>query len=724
MQRKRERVWLASPWAWVGLALSASLATACSRTAPPTPEVTTVNRRVALQQFEGSNACAELEAYIEDTAVSLMRARLSESRDDNLFYARNRNNWFGGGDVVFAESADASGASPPMAQNAPSNAAPTDFTTTNNQEQAVDEADIIKNDGTRLFALAGGKLRAVKTWPANELGLLGTLTLAGQPRELFLHGADRVVVFSQLGGSGYYGGCNGACDAISLPGGGGAGGDGQHAVRVSIIDVSNMRAMRLLSSYDVPGNYVSARKIGESVRIVVTSRFNFPQETEWYPDYSAQSWEMFWSDEAAIASAYDGMMARNEQLIRAQSLGAWVPVARYSEGSTQGEFPRDCGQYARNTAPTELGFVTVATLDLATSGFDQTSIVAAPAEVYASERSLYLASRHWWSSPAPGQSDATYLHKFDISSPAAAVYVASGTVDGQIVDQFSMDEGADGSFRIVTTITTREQQSDEGRWWNFSTKNRLSVLAEAQGALDVIGQSPDLAPGERVMSSRILGNRGFVVTFRQVDPLFTFDLTNPRNPILLGELKIPGFSTYLHPLDETHLLTIGTYVPEPTGGENDWRARALQLAIFDVSDMRNPVQTHTQLVGTAYGWSEAQSNHKAFNYFAARKTLAIPFSDYSWGAQSDNDYWSRFTSQLRVFNVDAQAGFSAVGNIDLGDMYRESGSGYGYSWSYWWQPDVRRSIMADDYIYAIGDAGVRVVHRDDTATAVATAKFD
>jgi len=137
-----------------------------------------------------------------------------------------------------------------------------------------------------------------------------------------------------------------------------------------------------------------------------------------------------------------------------------------------------------------------------------------------------------------------------------------------------------------------------------------------------------------------------------------------------------------------------------------------------VSNFAQPVQTHNQLVGTAYSWSEAAWDHKAFNHFPAKKLLAIPFFDWSYTA---SNYWDSFVSELRVFGVDAQAGFTVKGALSLSDLYRD----YGYSsWAWYWSPAVRRSVMADDYVYAISDAGIRVAHVDSLSTAITTVKFD
>jgi hypothetical protein len=151
----------------------------------------------------------------------------------------------------------------------------------------------------------------------------------------------------------------------------------------------------------------------------------------------------------------------------------------------------------------------------------------------------------------------------------------------------------------------------------------------------------------------------------------------------------------------------------------NWQARALQLAIFDVSDMANPRQTFTQLVGTAYSWSEALYEHKAFNYFPAKKLLAIPFSDWSYGSNG-GFYWNSFVSDLRVYSVDPLTGFVPKGAVSMSDMYQVEQY---YNWIYYWTPSVRRSVMADDFVYSISDAGLRVANISNLSVPLATARF-
>ena len=185
----------------------------------------------------------------------------------------------------------------------------------------------------------------------------------------------------------------------------------------------------------------------------------------------------------------------------------------------------------------------------------------------------------------------------------------------------------------------------------------------------------------------------------------------------MGELKVTGFSTYLHPLGDNHLLALGEARDESGG----WQGRAVKLSLFDVSDPAHPREAFTQTVGTSSGYTEALWSHKAFNFFPERGLLAIPFSDWN---SSSGDYWSSFVSDLRLFHVSVTGGITPRGSLGLSDLYRSYGSG---AWSYTYSPWVRRSVMADDsgstYVYAISDAGIRVARQDALGAPLATAPF-
>jgi hypothetical protein len=694
------------------LGVGAGVGAGCSGGGPGEPAA--IVERLTLDSFK---SCDELETYIEDQAVRDMQLQLECQKDGG---------WCGGGLLApGAATADAAGAK---------SSGPSAYTKTNTQVAGVDEADFMKNDGTRIFVLSGQKLRAVKSWPADQLGLASSLSIEGYPSQMFLDEKNRVVVFSSIytpyaglneGGRGFTGGA--PADIACVGGFDGCGGYYGNTTKVTVVDVSDVTQLKVTAEYYVPGNYANSRRIGSSVRVVLSDWFRWPSTVKFYPDFSDPN---LYNDKARWNAALDALKVANEKLIRAQTLEQWLPGAKrkLTDGSVV-NVGLNCGDFYKSNAPVHLGLATVATLNLdaiskgpSDSALSRSSIVGEVGEIYASTSALYIASPHWWWWPVPGQQSYTYLHKFDLTDPSRANYVASGGVEGTIVDQFSMDEDK-GYFRIATTLARQvpDTQNPQNRWGTIQNSNRITVLNESAGQLVRIGQSPEIAVGERIYSSRFVGDRGFVVTFRQIDPLFTFDLSRPTEPRQVGELKVPGFSTYIQPLDANNLLTIGVYQPALTGGSPNWSERRLQLSIFNVSDFKNPKQTFTQLVGTAYGWSDATYDHHAFNYFPERKLLAIPFSDYQ---SSLTDPWGQFTSDIRVFGIDTATGITPRGSLTMKDTYVAGGAP---GFSYWYSPWIRRSVMATDsgvdYVYAVSDAGVRSAQLGNLTAPLATVLF-
>jgi hypothetical protein len=674
------------------------------------PENQPVQQQARLESFD---QCEELEDYIEDTAVLDMRAQLSWQK-------RMIGQWGRGIPIAI------DGGGPPMmgapeldavsgGANGGSNPAPRgpgDYTDTNNQVSGVDEADFVKNDGTRILVISGRKLYLHQSWPAESLRAVGSLGLEGWPREMFLEG-NRVTIFSGVyvqedTGSG---GAGGGADLAICPADAPCGYYGSNATKVTVVDVTDMSSPQVVDELYLPGSYSNARRTGETVRLLLNDHFRWPAGMKWSPEYN----ESLWKDDDRLRDAIDDLMKQNEKVIRERTLAQWLPTGwRKRPDGSKVEVGYDCRDFYRSNAPAKLGFVTVATLNpgATESTVRRSSLVASPGEIYASKDALYLASQHWWWWPTDGQVTHTYLHKFDTRSAGVARYVGSGVVEGHLLNQFSMDEH-EGVLRVATTIATL-RVTEDAPWGRQETTNRVTTFREQDGRLVKAGQSEDLAVGERIFSARFIGNKGYVVTFRQVDPLFTFDLSDPENPRKVGELKVPGFSSYIHPLGENHLLTVGMHVPE---NQTDWRQRAVKLSLFDVSNPAEPKEAFTQLVGTAYGWSESLWEHKAFNFFPAKGLLAIPFSDYN---PTSTDYWSGFRSELKVFRVDTATGFTPVGAVSMADVYQV----HNYrNWSWYWTPNVRRSVMADDYVYAISDAGVRVSHVSNLQAPLATTYF-
>jgi hypothetical protein len=637
-------------------------------------------------------SCADLKAEIESMAIREMNAQI-----DEILAGLDKPN-----PIVYGPASSPSTSPVPSAPTEGRDSA-TDYTTTNTQERGVDEPDFVKNDGSRIFVLNGRQLVAVRAWPPESARLESSTTVAEgdlTPVEMFFH-KNRVVVFSRSYGDIYpYLAVPAATTGVA--GGGSAGSpiasstppDFRKGARlvVTVLDVSG-NVPTILHEQQLEGAYVSARRTEDVVRFVTVAPRRGPDLIFW-PDRNVD-----WSRPNAVRQALEEARKENVRRIRASSLEDWLPRA-FENGAP---VPRECGSFLATNVSARLGFTTVSSLDLGNLQTSHQTILNPADEVYASTDALYLTARHYWSTPPSSDTQIrqnhTYVFQFDARSQRTVRYVASGGVAGHIVDQFSLDE-QDGYLRIATTRRTTIG------WRNQDTTNNLFVLHAEGSRLRVVGEIDGLARDESIYSARFEGPRGYLVTFRQVDPLFTLDLRDPRQPLVAGELKVPGFSTYLHPLDRDHLLTIGREVTDNN------RQGGVQLQVFDVSSFANPQLLHRYTLGSASSSSEAGYDHRAFTYFTSRGLLAIPFSDWSSSGRT-----SRYSSTLQVLRATV-GGIAPVGSVEHADLLQGTQGRYPY-----WTPQVRRGVMMDDYVYSISYGGLKVNDTRDLSRTVATIPF-
>jgi beta propeller domain-containing protein len=617
---------------------------------------------VALQDFR---SCSNLEDYIKTQALKDMNAQI-DALIKGLYSGPGRGLPIPGA---------AAPAGTPVPALAPTQAR--DFTTTNTQEKDVDEGDFVKNDGSRAFVLHDRQLVKLDTWPPESTRIAWAQPLEGYPMEMFLEG-DRVAVFSRVNLSPAF--ARAGAPLRSLPCSLTRDVRCADGLKITVLDVSGADPGVLYELY-LQSGYVSSRRVGSSVRVVSTGGLRGPVLTYYLDTYSP--------DREALRNAYERLRSRNADIIKSSSLEDWLPPSLEVVGGRPRVLTPDCAFFH---ASTTLGLTTVTALNLARpdAGALLTSLLSPADEVYASKQSLYLTMRHYWRPGVQSVQEHTYIHKFDTASDSLRIrYVASGGVPGHILDQFSLSEDQ-GSLRVATT------QRLLG-----TITNGVHVLQAQGGRLEQVGVVAGLAPGEQLYSSRFLDNRGYLVTYRVVDPLFTIDVSDPRQPRQVGELKVPGFSTYLHPIDRDHLLAIGRETAETPNG---LRVIGLALQVFDVSDFSSPRLMHKQVFGTWGSSSEAENDHKAFNYFPARGLLAIPFSDWTQSRVGG------FQSSLELFRVSLAGGIVSAGSVDHSDLNRPVAY-QSYPWPY--SPRVRRSIMMEDFVYSISMGGVKVSPVDD-----------
>ena len=519
-----------------------------------------------------------------------------------------------------------------------------DYSGTNVQEEGVDEPDLVKTDGETLFAIANGRLRAVDVTGAKPR-LLDSLALdARMTHELLLHG-DRLLVLSR---GGFWIEPLPATAARIAP----------YAPASSVlaeVNVSDPSRLRLVRTLTLDGSYVAARLVGASARIVAASQVPAALPFVQPADDSA---------EARAAAA-----RRNKAVLAGSKVGSWLPSYRIRRAGAKPGNARplvQCRHVRRATAFSGLGMLTVLTVDL-TKGLepvDSASVMTDGRIVYASPESLYVATERWVDRPDPDTPNKpengvrTEIHKFDISSPVKTHYRGTGTVSGYLLSQWSLSEHR-GVLRVVST--------ESPAWWGAGgeTESFLTTLRQSGGALVQAGRIGGLGKGERVYAVRFVGDTGYVVTFRQIDPLYTLDLALPERPRVLGELKIPGYSAYLHPIGDDLLLGVGQDANE------EGRPLGTQLSIFDVSDLRKPTRLHTRHLGQ--GWSEAEHDHHAFLFWPRTGLVMIPFEQNALG-----------------FRVGRSRGIEPAGRVEHDRT-----------------TPIRRSLVVRDGVLTVSDDGVK-----------------
>ena len=474
------------------------------------------------------------------------------------------------------------------------------FTGTNVQELGVDEPDIIKTDGERILVVNRGMLSYFAVNGGN--GSLTSQVSIGDDfygYELFIYD-NKAFLFANGGGYSILPFNDGDEEEETDL----RGGFYQPQARIIEIDLSDPFNLQIASEMTISGSYLSARLVGSTIRMAVNSA---PNQLEWvYPSNPG-------SEERATRF--------NKELIEETTIEDWVPFFHLSSNdSTETGQLVPCEKLHKPNAFSGFDVLSVLSFDInsgLTSG-DGVAVLASGQTVYSSLDRFFIATTKWVDADMSEddfeiwtESYKTDVHGFSISLDSPAEYVASGSVDGTLLNQFSMDEH-DGYLRIVTT--TGSPWSEQNR-----SESQLIVLEEQGRSLVQVGQVGGLGKGESLYSVRLLDDVGFAVTFRQIDPFYVIDLSDPVNPEVVGELKIPGFSTYLHPVDDNIVLGIGQ------NADDQGRVLGLKVSSFDVSDPSNPLETSTWVLDNAN--SVAEYDHRAFQI---RDRLAVlPVQNWS-----------------------------------------------------------------------------------------------
>lgn len=587
-----------------------------------------------------------------------------------------------------------------------------EYSETNVQVVGVDEADFIKNDGSYIYILANGQFRIIDSWPPEEAREISAVDIEGIPKKLFVH-EGKAFIYSSLDrvkwnaydhwSSSSEAECTYGYDCEFT-------GDG-HQLKITILDISQVNHPSLIREIHFSGSYLNSRRIGNAIYSVII----FPEVQisglKYWPD-KINSEPFPWCHpnnlkipQEDIKAAFEALKLSNRNHIQSTDLREFLPSVKdiryHNDAVSEHHEFNLCDHLYASQQQDGKNFLSIISTDInGQAPLNTVTVIGKPGAVYASKLALYIAARHWSFQDALDFAEITTVHKFSLNNENfSSQYAASGVVKGRVLNQFALDE-FQGFLRIATTT---------GHLPDPNTHSTIYILDEQGEQLVVVGQVDKIAPTEDIRSVRFIGNQGYVVTFKKTDPLFVFNLADPYQPQMAGELKIPGFSTYMHRLDENHLLTIGYDADDQ--GKFAW-FQGILLQIFDVTDMTQPTLTHKEVIGTRGSTSEAATNHLAFNYFSSKGLLAIPMTICERDGQEEGG--SRYGdlmkfSGLLVYHVDAETGFDRLGGVP---HVAPENRGTSRNWcSNWWTRSnsyVKRSIFMEDYVFSITEDTIKV----------------
>jgi len=665
----------------------------------PTPEIIYVDKSIS-EFFEGTNDIKKISSQEELKDILEASSLFGGSFYDTRIRTMAMD------DSVMFETAQSIGAPVPSIEPRPSDGVSksesggSNYSTTNVQVKNVDEPDYIKNDSKYVYIVSKNTLSIIDAYPAEDAKVILKIALDIESQyiqNMFLND-DRLVIFY-----------NGQSDDELIP-------QFDFIPRRSyssvthalIVDVSDKEKPTIIKDYSIDGYFRDARMIGDYVYFVTNSNINhqYPRLPVILEDsIKIMTPDAFYFDNVEEFSNFSTLTAID-------IFSDTINSETFLMGHTGAFYVSEDNFYLTYQQNIPFGFYENSSRDR----FFDVVVPLLPNEIQNEIKSIQndssLSSSTQWAKiselmqnsynemdkkekeklfeqikKALNEYDVkiqedtrkTIIHKISIDEDKIE-YVAKGVVPGRLLNQFSMDQSGD-RFRVATTIEIYTQYEGTIR------SNAVYVLDEQ---LNIVGELEEIAPDESIFSARFMGDRLYLVTFQQIDPFFVIDLSSDT-PKILGELKIPGFSNYLHPYDEEYVIGIGRDTKEI--GEGRVQQLGIKIALFNVADVNNPKVTDDIIIGDSSTQSEALYNHKAFFFDKTRGVLSIPISgdikslDNITSSKMFAPEYNRW-SGFYVFDLDKSDGFNIKGTVTHSD---ESSKYYGMN--------NARTFYIDDILY-------------------------
>ena len=547
-----------------------------------------------------------------------------------------------------------------------------EYSTTNIQVENVDEADITKTDGDYIYSLSEDKVIITDVKDETQIKIVAEIDSKNSntiPSDLILY-HDKLIVISEemKTTSSYYYSYNNS-----------------NTTMVSVYDISNKEQPKEIKNYQLEQPYYTSRCIDG--RLYVISSGYLKEENDEIVTY-------YYEDGKQIDPGYKGIKRIKGIDTTDQTILSMLDLNNMDESVKVNSYLMDV----------QNAYVSENNIYLLEEKYEA-SYTSAPK--ISSIFGFYGILGAFVDDNEYDYGTYTYIYKFNLLEDGSIQYDKKAKEKGQTINQFSIDE-YEGNLRVAL-------YNNEG--------SRIVIF---NNEMEKIGETEKLAEGEKMYSSRFLGNKAYLVTYKTVDPLFVVDLSNPEEPQILGELKIPGYSTYLHPYDENHLIGIGMQTEEKIYRDSSGRVTStaavitgMKMALFDVTDVNNPIQISDTIIGDSRTTSAILTNHKALLFSKEKQLLAIPVNNYTEDFEiesSSDEYESMVKSYTNykkqyvsegyfVYNINLTDGFTLKGTI----THEKTKSKY----SYYNASRLLRGLYIDDNLYTVSEDYIKVNRLDD-----------
>jgi uncharacterized secreted protein with C-terminal beta-propeller domain len=606
-----------------------------------------------------------------------------------------------------------------------------DFSETNIQVEGVDEPDVVKTDGKYLYIVSGQKVYIIKAWPSVDAIVVSNISVDFSISNIFIN-EDRLIIFG-TSYEYYY-------DVIYEE-------DSENTcipspwystsnTYIKIYDIENREKPELKRDIVVGGNFYNARMIDNYI-YVITRQYSyhiqpcFEDNETIIPliSINGEVKKIPLSDILCIDVPNYGYTLTHVVSVNVKNDSEEVVDKIFTLGNSQTMYVSRNNIYITYQISRSDYFIKQQIIDevvfpILPNSIKENIKAARTFDISDYNRgqivdwildSFYLSldvqERNEIQAEIEIHMHRTVIHKISVEN-GKIHYICNGTVSGYILNQFSMDEH-NGFLRIASQI--------QGYWRTDSQKTTNVYILN--GNLNLVGKVEGIAPGENLHSARFLGDKAYLVTFKKVDPFFTLDLSDPYYPRILGELKIPGYSDYLHPYDENHIIGIGKETVEPQE-EYSWTRdfawyQGLKIALFDVSDFENPKEVAKIIIGDRGTDSSILWDHKAFLFNREKELLVLPVSLYEIAdeiKEQNDGYTGNTYGQFKiqgafVYKLSLENGFEFRGTITHMDENNYPNDDYYWRWDS--SSHVTRSLYIEDVLYTISNNIVKLNSLDD-----------